>query len=81
MPIYNNLTTLKSWSNPWIAYPEHLCIFNDMLRHNISFEDFGEFVSRSRIGDISTAMKKHIDLKSYDWDRFILDTTRAKGVP
>ena len=49
-----------------------------MLAHNVSFEDFGEFVSRNRIGYISNAMKKHIDLKSYGWDRFILDTSRTK---
>ncbi|MCL4321861.1 MAG: quinoprotein amine dehydrogenase, beta chain-like protein [Deltaproteobacteria bacterium] len=78
MPIYDSLTALKHWSNPWIAYPQNLYIFNDMLEHNVSFEDFGEFVSRNRIGDISSAMKKRIDLKSYGWDRFILDTTRAK---
>ncbi|RZD14171.1 MAG: hypothetical protein EVJ47_08035 [Candidatus Acidulodesulfobacterium ferriphilum] len=78
MPIYDSLKALKHWSNPWIAYPQNLYIFNDMLKHNVSFEDFGEFVSRNRIGDISAAMKKHIDLKSYGWDRFILDTARAK---
>ena len=78
MPIYDSLKALKHWSNPWIAYPQNLYIFNDMLRHNVSFEDFGEFVSRNRIGNISSAMKKHIDLKSYGWDRFILDTSRTK---
>ncbi|MHB8232673.1 MAG: bifunctional YncE family protein/alkaline phosphatase family protein [bacterium] len=77
MPIYDSLKALKRWSNPWIAYPERLYIFNDMLKHNVSFEDFGEFVSRNRTGYISNAMKRHIDLKSYGWDRFILDTARA----
>ena len=78
MPIYDSLKALKHWLNPWIAYPQNLYIFNDMLAHNVSFEDFGEFVSRNRMGYISNAMKKHIDLKSYGWDRFILDTARVK---
>jgi DNA-binding beta-propeller fold protein YncE len=78
MPIYDSLKALKHWSNPWIAYPQNLYIFNDMLAYNVSFEDFGEFVSRNRMGYISNAMRKHIDLKSYGWDRFILDTSRTK---
>jgi hypothetical protein len=78
MPIYDSLKALKHWSNPWMAYPQNLYIFNDMLAHNVSFEDFGEFVSRNKMGYISNAMKKHIDLKSYGWDRFILDTARVK---
>ena len=78
MPIYDSLLKLKHWSNPWISYPYGLYIYNDMLKHNTSFEVFGEFVSRNRIGNILPAMEKHIDLSSYGWDRFILDTQRAK---
>ncbi|MHB1665359.1 MAG: YncE family protein, partial [bacterium] len=78
MPIYDSLLKLKHWSNPWISYPYGLYIYNDMLKHNTPFEVFGEFVSRNRIGNILPAMKKHIDLSSYGWDRFILDTQRAK---
>jgi len=78
MPIYDSLLSLKHWSNPWISYPYGLYIYNDMLKHKTSFEVFGEFVSRNRIGNILPAMKKHIDLSSYGWDRFILDTQRAK---
>ncbi len=77
MPIYDSLAALKHWSNPWVAYPQKLYIFNNMIKYGVSFEDFGEFVSRSRIGNISNVMKKHIDLKSYGWDRFVLDTTRT----
>ena len=78
MPIYDSLLKLKHWSNPWISYPYGLYIYNDMLKHNTPFEVFGEFISRNRIGNILPAMKKHVDLSSYGWDRFILDTQRAK---
>jgi DNA-binding beta-propeller fold protein YncE len=77
---YANLTTLGRWANPWISYPDGMFIFNDCLRHHVSFEDFGEFVSRSEMGNISAAMQKHLALKFPGWNRFLLDTYRAKIV-
>lgn len=76
--IYENLSVLGKWSNPWISYPQRLFLFNDLLDHKISFEDFGEFVSRSESGNISLAMKKHLATGFPGWDRMILDTYREK---
>ena len=75
--IYQNLSTLGHWSNPWISYPGRLFLFNDLLAHGVSFEDFGEFASRNRIGDISPAMRAHLAVDYPAWDRMILDTDRA----
>lgn len=72
-----DLTTLGAWSNPWISYPNGMFIFNDLLMHHVSFEDFGEFVSRSEIGNISAGMRTHIGRRFPGWNRFILDTYRA----
>ena len=77
--IYENLSKLGKWSNPWISYPYKLYLFNNLLKHNISFEDFGEFVSRDRWGNIPKAMKPHIAYSFPGWNRFILDTYRAKA--
>ena len=76
--IYSNLSVLGHWSNPWVSYPGRLFLFNDLLEHGVSFEDFGEFASRSRIGGISAAMREHLALDYPAWDRLILDTGRAK---
>ena len=76
--IYENLSALGKWSNPWISYPQRLFLFNDLLDHRVSFEDFGEFVSRSEAGNISTAMKRHLATGFPGWDRMILDTYREK---
>ncbi|MHB1749053.1 MAG: bifunctional YncE family protein/alkaline phosphatase family protein [Acidithiobacillus sp.] len=76
--IYENLSALGKWSNPWISYPGRLFLFNDLLDHKVSFEDFGEFVSRSQAGNISTAMKKHLATGFPGWDRMILDSYREK---
>jgi len=75
---YENLSALGKWSNPWISYPERLFLFNDLLNHRVSFEDFGEFVSRSEAGNISAAMKRHLATGFPGWDRMLLDTYRAK---
>ncbi len=74
---YINLTKLGRWANPWISYPDGMFLFNDMLSHHVSFKDFGEFVSRSEIGNISAAMQKHIAARFPAWNRFFLDTYRA----
>ncbi|MHB1705826.1 MAG: bifunctional YncE family protein/alkaline phosphatase family protein [Acidithiobacillus sp.] len=76
--IYENLSALGKWSNPWISYPARLFLFNDLLSHKVSFEDFGEFVSRSEAGNISKAMDKHLATGFPGWDRMILDTYREK---
>ncbi len=76
--IYENLSALGKWSNPWVSYPGRLFLFNDLLDHKVSFEDFGEFVSRSEAGNISRAMKKHLATGFPGWDRMILDTDREK---
>ncbi len=75
--IYQNLSALGAWSNPWISYPQRLFLFDDLLEHHVSFEDFGEFVSRSQTGDISPAMERHLATSFPGWDRMILDTRRA----
>ncbi len=76
--IYENLSVLGKWSNPWISYPGRLFLFNDLLAHHVSFEDFGEFVSRARDGAISPAMKAHLATSFPGWDRMLLDTIRAR---
>ncbi len=76
--IYENLSALGKWSNPWISYPGRLFLFNDLLAHHVSFEDFGEFVSRARGGAISPAMKAHLATSFPGWDRMLLDTTRVR---
>ena len=76
--IYENLSVLGKWSNPWISYPARLFLFNDLLSHRVSFEDFGEFVSRSQAGNISKAMDQHLATGFPGWDRMILDTYREK---
>ena len=76
--IYENLSALGKWSNPWVSYPGRLFLFNDLLNHHVSFEDFGEFVSRSRAGALSSAMKTHLATSFPGWDRMLLDTTRTR---
>ena len=75
---YINLSVLGKWSNPWIAYPERLYLFNDLQAHHVSFEDFGEFVSRTEGGDIPKPLRAHLARQFPGWDRMILDTHRAK---
>jgi DNA-binding beta-propeller fold protein YncE len=73
-----NLSELGRWSNPWIAYPERLYLFNDLQAHGVSFEDFGEFVTRSEAGDIPGPLRAHLVRQFPGWDRKILDTERAQ---
>lgn len=75
---YINLSVLGRWSNPWIAYPERLYLFNDLQAHHVDFEDFGEFVTRSQAGDIPRPLRAHLARQFPGWDRMILDTQRAK---
>ena len=73
-----DLGALGRWSNPWISYPERLYLFNDLQAHHVSFEDFGEFISRSEAGAIPRALRAHVAGQFPGWDRMILDTQRAK---
>ena len=73
-----NLSVLGRWSNPWIAYPQRLYLFNNLEAHHVSFEDFGEFVSRSEAGDIPAALRRHLARQFPGWDRMVLDTQRAE---
>ena len=74
---YHYYEKLGDFTNPWISYPERLYLFNDLLQHQVSFEDFGEDITRARNGVIRSALKSHV-AKSYpSWDRMILDTDRA----
>ena len=75
---YISLSALGRWSNPWIAYPQRLYLFNDLQAHGVSFEDFGEFVSRTEAGAIPKPLRSHLARAFPGWSRMILDTQRAK---
>lgn len=75
--VYQNLSVLGKWSHPWISDPARLFLFNDLLDHHVSFEDFGEFASRARAGYISHAMKADLATRFPGWDRMLLDTQRV----
>ena len=68
---------LGAFANPWISYPERLYLFNNLLAHHISFEDFGEDITRARDGVIRTALLAHVDRTYPGWDRMILDNSRV----
>ncbi len=72
-----DLSALGRWSNPWIAYPQRLYLFNDLEARHVSFEDFGEFVSRTEAGAIPASLRRHLARQFPGWDRMILDTQRA----
>jgi YVTN family beta-propeller protein len=72
-----DLSVLGRWSNPWIAYPERLYLFNDLQAKHVSFEDFGEFITRSEAGAIPRALRAHVAGQFPGWDRLTLDTERA----
>ena len=75
---YHYYEKLGDFTNPWISYPERLYLFNDLLRHHVSFEDFGENITRARDGVIRSALKSHVARIYPAWDRMILDTHRAR---
>ncbi len=74
---YDIYEKLGDHSNPWISYPEKLYLFNDLLQHRVSFEDFGENTTRSRDGIIRKALLQHMATNYPYWDRMILDTRRT----
>ena len=68
---------LGNFANPWISYPERLYLFNDLLAHHVSFEDFGENLTRARDGVIRARMLAHVDRTYPGWDRMIRDNSRV----
>ncbi len=68
---------MGAFTNPWISYPERLYLFNDLLAHHVSFEDFGENLTRARDGIIRNALLAHVDATYPGWDRMIRDTDRV----
>jgi len=78
-PYQYNRRRLGHYTNPWMSYPERLYLFNDLLAQHVSFEDFGENLSRSRDGVIRQALLAHVDATYPGWDRMLLDTTRVRA--
>ncbi len=70
---------LGNYTNPWMSYPERLYLFNDLLSQHVSFEDFGENLSRARDGVIRQALLAHVDQTYPGWDRMLLDNTRVQA--
>lgn len=68
---------LGAYTNPWLSYPERLYLFNNLLAHQVSFEDFGENLTRARDGVIRTALLSHVDRTYPGWDRMIRDDSRV----
>ena len=68
---------LGAFANPWMSYPQRLYLFNNLLAHHISFEDFGENLTRQRDGIIRSALAAHVDQTYPGWDRMVLDTHRV----
>ena len=75
---YHYYEKLGDFTNPWISYPERLYLFNDLLQSHVSFEDFGEDITRARDGVIRSALRVHVARSYPSWDRMILDTDRVK---
>jgi len=78
-PYHYSHQTLGNYTNPWLSYPERLYLFNDLLHHHVSFEDFGENLTRARDGVIRDALMAHVDQTYPGWDRMLLDNTRVKA--
>ncbi|WP_291512066.1 bifunctional YncE family protein/alkaline phosphatase family protein [Acidithiobacillus sp.] len=78
-PYQYNRRQLGHDTNPWMSYPERLYLFNDLLTHRVSFEDFGENLSRRRDGVLRQALLAHVDASYPGWDRMLLDGTRVKA--
>ncbi len=76
--IDTDLSQLGSWSNPWVGYPSRRFLFDHLLAHHVSFEDFGEFASRDRAGAVAPAMRAHMAVDYPAWDREVFDTDRAR---
>lgn len=79
-PFEYSRKNLGAFANPWISYPERLYLFNDLLGHGVSFEDFGENLTRTRDGVIRDALLAHVDQSYPGWDRMIRDDNRVAVV-
>lgn len=61
-----------------VTYPKMGYLFNDALRNNVSFLDYGEFVEHDpETGDVLSAMKAHMQADYPGWNLKIPDTERA----
>jgi DNA-binding beta-propeller fold protein YncE len=67
-------------TNPWISYPDGRFLFDDLARHHVAFENFGEFIARDRAGEVRPDISARTDAGYPGWDRMLLDTTRSKVV-
>ncbi|MDD2860909.1 MAG: bifunctional YncE family protein/alkaline phosphatase family protein [Acidiphilium sp.] len=67
-------------TNPWISYPNGRFLFDDLSRHHVGFENFGEFIARDRAGTVRPAILASTDAGCPGWDRMLLDTVRARVV-
>lgn len=65
-------------TNPWISYPNGRFLFDDLARHHVAFQNFGEFIARDRAGTVRPDIVAQTDAGYPGWDRMLLDTTRAK---
>jgi YVTN family beta-propeller protein len=67
-------------TNPWISYPYGMFLFDNLARHGVPFENFGEFIARDRAGDVQPELAAQTDAGFPGWDTMLLDTDRAKVV-
>lgn len=67
-------------TNPWISYPSGRFLFDDLVRHHVAFQNFGEFIARDRAGAVRPDILAQTDAGYPGWDRMLLDTTRATVV-
>ncbi len=68
---------LGPYANPWMSYPQRLYLFNNLLAHHVSFEDFGENLTRARDGVIRASLLAHVDQTYPGWNRMIRDESRV----
>lgn len=76
--IYADLSSLGHFSNPWIAYPYRLYLFDKLAAHGVSFANFGEFLSRDRQGRVPERLRTASDTDYPAWDLDVLDSERAR---
>ena len=69
--------SLGPYANPWMSYPQRLYLFNNLLVHHVSFEDFGENLTRARDGVIRASLLAHVDRTYPGWNRMIRDESRV----
>ncbi|MHB1302332.1 MAG: bifunctional YncE family protein/alkaline phosphatase family protein [Acidiphilium sp.] len=67
-------------TNPWISYPNGRFLFDDLARHHVAFQNFGEFIARDRAGAVRPDILARTDAGYPGWDRMLLDTARARVI-